>query len=84
MTRCAIGSKVYLGDEVDGVTGVRDTSGAFHRWHEEITLDPDGTEECVLIKYLPTFASGNYSQIPFHNVLWISSARFYHNFSEIH
>jgi len=32
------------GGEVDGVTGVRDTSGTFHRWHEEITLDPDGTE----------------------------------------
>jgi len=32
------------GAELDGVTGVRDTQGTFHRWHEEITLDPDGSE----------------------------------------
>jgi len=32
------------GGELEGVTGVRDTNGDFHRWHEEITLDPDGTE----------------------------------------
>lgn len=30
--------------EWEGVSGVRDTRGNFHRWHDEILLEPEGTE----------------------------------------
>ena len=40
-----------LGDEWEGVSGVRDSKGNFHRWHDEIHLEPEGTEECGLISY---------------------------------
>ena len=29
---------------MEGITGVRDVQGNFHRWHQEISLEPDGTE----------------------------------------
>ncbi|CBY19237.1 unnamed protein product [Oikopleura dioica] len=31
--------------EWEGVSGVRDIKGNFHRWHDEISLEPEGTEE---------------------------------------
>lgn len=30
--------------EWEGVSGVRDIKGNFHRWHDEISLEPEGTE----------------------------------------
>lgn len=37
-------SQAAEGDEIEGITGVRDVQGNFHRWHHEISLEPDGTE----------------------------------------
>ena len=42
-------NKIYLGDEIEGITGVRDVQGNFHRWQDEISLEPDGTEEWIII-----------------------------------
>lgn len=36
--------KAANGDEWEGVSGVRDSKGNFHRWHDEIHLEPEGTE----------------------------------------
>jgi len=36
--------KAANGDEWEGVSGVRDSRGNFHRWHDEIHLEPEGTE----------------------------------------
>jgi hypothetical protein len=35
--------------EWEGVSGVRDIKGNFHRWHDEISLEPEGTEERLLL-----------------------------------
>lgn len=37
-------AKAANGDEWEGVSGVRDSRGNFHRWHDEIHLEPEGTE----------------------------------------
>jgi len=37
-------SQAAEGEELEGITGVRDVQGNFHRWHQEISLEPDGTE----------------------------------------
>jgi len=37
-------SQAAEGEEMEGITGVRDVQGNFHRWHQEISLEPDGTE----------------------------------------
>ena len=34
---------------MEGITGVRDVQGNFHRWHQEISLEPDGTEGRICI-----------------------------------
>lgn len=36
--------KAANGDEWEGVSGVRDSRGNFHRWHDEISLEQEGTE----------------------------------------
>ena len=40
---------VLSGEEMEGITGVRDVQGNFHRWHQEISLEPDGTEGRICI-----------------------------------
>ena len=42
-------SKFISGEEMEGITGVRDVQGNFHRWHQEISLEPDGTEGRICI-----------------------------------
>ena len=39
----------FKGEEIEGITGVRDVQGNFHRWHQEISLEPDGTEGRICI-----------------------------------
>lgn len=43
-------SQAAEGEEMEGITGVRDVQGNFHRWHQEISLEPDGTEERIYIR----------------------------------
>ena len=45
----------FSGDEWEGVSGVRDSKGNFHRWHDEIHLEPEGTEERTQIKILKIY-----------------------------
>jgi len=52
------------GEEMEGITGVRDVQGNFHRWHQEISLEPDGTEGriCINTHYRRILRPNNHIQ----------------------
>lgn len=55
---------------MEGITGVRDVQGNFHRWHQEISLEPDGTEGriCINTHYRRILRPSNHFQLVVPNI----------------
>lgn len=55
---------------MEGITGVRDVQGNFHRWHQEISLEPDGTEGriCKNTHYRRILRPSNHFQLVVPNI----------------
>ena len=55
---------------MEGITGVRDVQGNFHRWHQEISLEPDGTEGriCINTHYRRILRPSNHFQLEVPNI----------------